>query len=202
MPEWLVNAWNLAYGAGSVVVSLGILGALISLAWNVWKDRQQRRREREREERQRQIERRGLLTLLAREIEMYERQWEVFEEDPTWVVQAPEYLLSTKVWEDARMRLSQLLEVNEFADMIRLFQNVNVLQEMRQRTDLYPIFVPGVEAGDQLAFGQRIVEAKHGVAQFKKQTAAVKDHMRRYSVSEDDLKGSLEGSTRPPANSR
>jgi hypothetical protein len=84
--------------------------------------------------------------------------------------------LSAKAWEDVRIRLSRLLEVNEYADMIRLCQNIDNLQEVRKRPDLWPEFNPGVEAADALKFGRGVVQARPGVSQLKKQTAVVKEH--------------------------
>lgn len=174
----------------TTIASLGVLGSLITIAVGVITSGVRRRRERK-----------GLLTLLARDIEMFERQWEVFEEDPTWVVRSPDYLWSMKVWEDNRARLSQLLRNQVFVDMMRLFQNIRTFKDMRSRPDLWPEFISAVPAEDVTAFGQNIVKSKQGVSQLRIQTATVREHIHKY-VSEDELKGSLGGSIRRSDNNK
>ncbi len=99
--------------AVGVVVGLGVLGSLFTITWRIVGDAVRCRRERK-----------GLLTLLARDFELYEQLWEDFERHQSWVVRVPDHLLSTKVWEDNRARISQLLKKKEFMDMVRLFQNI------------------------------------------------------------------------------
>lgn len=155
----------------------GVLGSLFTIVWRIVGDAVRRRRERK-----------GLLTLLARDFELYEQLWEDFENHQSWVVRVPDHLLSTKVWEDNRARISQLLKNKEFMDMVRLFQNIDVLKEVRKRPDIWPEFLD-VEVGDETGFGQDFVTK--GLPFLKKQTAVVKEHIRKH-VSEEDLKGSLE----------
>ena len=146
MPDWLLwflwllqwspNFWTVVSSVAETIVSLGIIGALINVGWNIRNNFKQRQQEQEREASQRQRELRGLLQLLHYEIELHGRQWETMERCPDWIIQGVPELLSTTVWEQTRLRLPQLLEEEVFADLAMYYRNLWVLNNARQNLDV------------------------------------------------------------------
>ncbi len=128
MSEWLMWFLNVVY----VVAGLGV----ITIAVNFVRDYRQRRRELKREDNQRRRERRGLLTLLDLETDQNDRQFTAYEQDPTWIIRAPDYTLSTRKWEATMVRLSQLLEEEEeYADLLKYYEGIFQINGFRQNTD-------------------------------------------------------------------
>jgi hypothetical protein len=141
MPDWLMPEWlvwmslSLEWLSLSTIADLGILGALVTLAWNVWSDRTQRRRELDREREQRQREREGLLRLLDIEIGFHhENELRDIQREPEREVWEDPFFpgLDTSAWEDVRGSLSQLLDARQFADFLRYYHNVQALNAVRK----------------------------------------------------------------------
>lgn len=106
---------------GSFVLGLGILGALVAYALRANADRIQRKRERK-----------GLLRLLAVEVYHNDMALSGFEKDLQLITIQSVPGTSTKVWEDIRVRLSQLLkEENQFADIATYYDTLQAVDASR-----------------------------------------------------------------------
>jgi len=119
----------------SWIGGLTFLGAVITIAVNLTRDHRQRKRELQREADQRRRERRGLLTLLDLETDHNDRQFTAYEQDSTWIVRAPDHTLSIRMWEATIVRLSQLLEEEEFADLLKYYDSIFQINGFRQNSD-------------------------------------------------------------------
>lgn len=117
-----------------------ILAALFSAAATGWVTHHlARKRDIENREKAaseaRQQERReliGLLRLLDIEIGKNQEQIRWFKLSSQWIVKAPEYSLSYKVWEDVRVRLSQLVRNDDLlADVAKFYGNVEGVDNFR-----------------------------------------------------------------------
>lgn len=122
-----IGSWvyAVASGVGSTVLGLGILGALVAYYLRARSDRIQHKKELK-----------GLLRLLDVELEGNDDELKRLEDQPDWITWASTFsALSTKAWEDVRVRLSQLLEdEKQFVDIARYYDTVHLVSETRSDT--------------------------------------------------------------------
>lgn len=175
--ELLTAAWGALTSIGTTIVGLGILGTMGTIVWRVIQDSRQQKRER-----------RGLLTLLDLETDRNKRQLEAYEDDPTWITRAPADTLSTKAWEQTRARLSYLLKKEEFADLLKHYNAVEVVNSFRFNL---------VEPSDKDYLGDYRVNqdikhkqdtVKKGLPQLKEQADKARAVIRKY-VPADAIHG-------------
>ena len=130
------------------------------------------------------------LTLLDLETEQNKRQLTAFEKDSSWITAAPAHSLSTKVWEETRARLSHLLKKDEFADILKYYESVRVINGVRDQVvdNVEPSdFGPkGRMAEKKTAVIQRNIEK--GLPQLLEQSDKAIAVIRQY-VPKDALKG-------------
>lgn len=149
MGEWLSDVARWLSSApedpvvGTIVVgtllSLVVLGAVVVYLLGEWGDRRQRKRELQ-----------GLLRILDIEIAANERLLRIFDEHPAWITQAPDHSLQSRAWEDARVRLAQLLKNRkQFDDIARYYGNI-------QAVEGYRLLDTGAEASDEEHRQQRV----------------------------------------------
>lgn len=189
--EWLTQVSYAASTIASYVIGLGILSSLVTIAWHTTKDIRQRRRERQREREQRERETKGLLTLLDIDVELQRGLLSSFRTVPDWILEAPADTVEVRPWEDTRVRLSQLLEQNEFATIALYFNNLKWMNMARIDRE-----------ARRAVFGSKVAETIYSDENFKKfflkeklpmlqgQHARVQEVIRKY-VPEKALKQPL-----------
>lgn len=117
----LETAADLASTAATVV-------AVLTLAWNIWSDRKQRESELHNEAKRPGRQRRGVLRLFRQEVLLNDRLLRIYETRHDAIVErgSAGNELSTRIWEDARILLSELLESDtEFADMLLYYNEMH-----------------------------------------------------------------------------
>jgi hypothetical protein len=172
------------YANADIIIRLGLLGALVgaSVSFGLREYFDWRRRARER---------RGLLTMMDLETEGHERQLMAFEQHPDWVTRAPAHSLGSKIWEESRARLSQLLnKKEEFVDLLKYYEGIRVIDGVRSGAG-------DVEAVRGFGPDYRLEEKKTAVArhkiekglpQLREQCEKARMVIRKY-VPEDALDG-------------
>ena len=130
MLEWLSTKANF-------ILRLGLIGALVgaSVSFGLREYFDWRRRVRER---------RGLLTLLDLETDQNERQLISFKGDPAWITRAPANSFNSKFWEESRARLSQLLKKEEFADLLKYYEAIRVIDGARKDAKMQSTIIKGL----------------------------------------------------------
>jgi len=124
--------WSTVWLAAQALGGLGIFGALATLVYGVWRERTQRKRAAEEERERRKTEMQGLLRMLLVEIEENERQFRGFREREARITNAPPGYLRWGVWEDARVRLAQLLEEEDaLSDLARCYDMIQQIEAFR-----------------------------------------------------------------------